>query len=54
MKQSYETPKLIVHGTVEEMTQAFGGSDAQDTIIYGAFAFPGNGGSTDGIVVPQP
>jgi len=53
MKKAYETPKVIVHGTVEEMTRAFGTSSAADTIIYGSFSFPGNGGSQDGIVVPQ-
>ena len=52
MKNTYETPKLIVHGTVEEMTQAFGMLPA-DTIIYGSFSFPGNGGSQDGIVIPN-
>ncbi|HXG19020.1 MAG TPA: lasso peptide [Methylomirabilota bacterium] len=54
MKKTYETPKLIVHGTVEEITQAFGAATAADTIIYGSFSFPGNGGSQDGIVVPKP
>ena len=53
MKEKYETPKVIVHGTIEEMTQAFGSASAADTIIYGSFAFPGNGGSQDGIVVPK-
>ena len=52
MKKAYETPKVIVHGTVEEMTQAFGTSSAIDTIIYGSFAFQGTG-SQDGIVVPK-
>ena len=54
MKESYETPMLTVHGTVEEMTQAFGAAAAADTIIYGQFTFPGNGGSVDGIVIPKP
>lgn len=54
MKKPYETPKLIVHGTVEGMTQAFGNSGAADTILYGTFSFPGNGGSQDGVVVPKP
>jgi hypothetical protein len=39
MKQSYDSPKLIIHGTVEEMTQALGSSDANDVIIWGRFAF---------------
>jgi hypothetical protein len=53
MKKTYETPKLVIHGTVEGMTQAFGSAAAVDTIIYGSFSFPGNGGSQDGIVVPE-
>jgi hypothetical protein len=53
MKKTYETPKLVIHGTVEEMTQAFGSASATDTIIYGSFSFPGNGGSQDGVVIPQ-
>ena len=54
MKKTYETPELTVHGTVEELTQAFGSASAQDTIIYGSFSFPGSGGSQDGIVIPKP
>jgi len=53
MKEKYETPKVIVHGTIEEMTQAFGSASAADTIIYGSFSFSGSGGSQDGIVIPQ-
>lgn len=53
MKKDYETPKLFVHGAVEDMTQAFGSLSAEDTIIYGNFSFPGNGGSQDGVVVPK-
>jgi hypothetical protein len=41
-----------VHGTIEEMTRAFGTSSAEDTIIYGQFTFPGTG-SQDGVVVPK-
>jgi len=52
MKNRYETPKVIMHGTIEEMTQAFGSASAADTIVYGSFAFQGTG-SSDGIVVPQ-
>lgn len=39
MKEAYETPKLIVHGTVEEMTQALGSASANDAIIWGRFSF---------------
>jgi len=54
MKETYETPKLIVHGTVEEMTQAFGSASAADTIYYSPWgSFPGAGGSQDGVVVPN-
>lgn len=54
MKKRYSSPKLTVHGDVEKLTQAFGNSAVNDTIIYGSLAFPGNGGSRDGIVVPKP
>ena len=54
MKNTYETPKLIVHGTVEEMTQHFGSSSASDVIYIGGYdSIPGHGGSQDGIVVPK-
>jgi hypothetical protein len=53
MKKTYETPKVTVLGTIEEITQAFGSSSATDTIYYGSLTFPGNGGSQDGIVVPR-
>ena len=52
MKKPYTPPTLTVHGTVEEITQAFGGGSAQDTIYYGRMSFPGNGGSQDGVVIP--
>ena len=53
MKQAYETPRLVEHGTVEQLTQAFGSSSATDTIYYGSYGgFPGHGGSQDGVVVP--
>ena len=37
MNRVYEKPRLIVHGTVAEMTQALGGSNANDVIIWGRF-----------------
>jgi hypothetical protein len=53
MKKTYETPLLVVHGTVEDMTQAIGSASATDTIFYAPWgSFPGAGGSQDGIVVP--
>jgi hypothetical protein len=39
MKKSYESPKLIVHGTLEEMTHALGSASASDLIIWGSFSF---------------
>jgi hypothetical protein len=39
MKQLYHIPKLIIHGTVAEMTQALGSSGANDVIIWGRFTF---------------
>ena len=53
MKQNYETPKLIVHGTVEEMTKAFAPSNARDTIYLGGPQAPATGiGSQDAGVYP--
>ncbi len=53
MKKVYSSPKLTVHGNVEEITQAFGTAAVNDTIQYGSISFPGNGGSIDGVVVPR-
>jgi hypothetical protein len=54
MKSKYETPKLIVHGTVEDMTQFFGASTATDTLYFGTQPFGSGGfGSTDGQIVPK-
>jgi hypothetical protein len=56
MKRTYETPKITVLGTIEEMTQAFGSSSATDTIYIGGTPLPYGGftGSRDGQVVPVP
>ena len=53
MKQTYETPKLSIHGTVEQMTQMMGSSSASDAIIWGNLTFdpPGFNGSQD-LVIP--
>ena len=51
MKQTYETPKLIVHGTVEEMTNAIGPSaTAMDHIFQGTNIIGSAPGSQDGYV----
>lgn len=52
MKEIYETPKLIVHGTAEEMTQAFGNPSATDLIYLGSSVFGEHDGSRDGVIVP--
>jgi hypothetical protein len=55
MKNKYETPKLIVHGTVEQMTQLLGSMSASDAIIWGSLVFDPPGfdlGSRD-IVIPK-
>ena len=55
MKASYETPKLIVHGTVEQMTQFWGSSSATDAIYIGTYG-PieiGTIGSRD-LIIPWP
>jgi hypothetical protein len=53
MKRTYETPKITILGTIEEITQAFGSSSATDTIYFGGAAYGGFTGSRDGIVVPK-
>jgi hypothetical protein len=53
MKKAYETPQLIVHGTVEEITQAFGNPATRDTIFLGSTVFGEHNGSQDGIIVPK-
>lgn len=52
MKKAYKAPKLTIHGRVEEITQAFGSQAVNDTFTYNGKTFPGDGGSTNGIVVP--
>jgi hypothetical protein len=56
MKQAYDTPRLIVHGTVEEMTQALGAASANDAIIWGRFSFdpPIVEGSRDWVIRSTP
>jgi len=55
MKNTYETPKLTVHGTVEDMTQFFGSQSATDTLYIAGQPY-GNGypGSQDGQIIPLP
>jgi len=45
MKDTYETPQLVVHGTIEELTNAAGVSSAQDALIIAGQPY---GGYTDG------
>lgn len=58
MKKPYSAPQLIVHGNVEQLTQAFGNDSQTDTFYYTnqkgqTFGFPAQG-SVDGVVVPSP
>jgi hypothetical protein len=53
MKKSYNTPKLTIHGTMDEITQAFGNSPATDTIYIGGKPFGSSTGSVDGDIVPR-
>ncbi len=52
MKKQYQQPKLVVLGTVESLTQAFGSSTSQDTYTFGGFTGHATG-SKDGIVVEK-
>jgi hypothetical protein len=54
VKKTYHAPKLIVHGTVEELTQAFGNSAAADTIYWPDGTVYGyDDGSRDGVIFPR-
>jgi hypothetical protein len=55
MKQAYETPKLITHGTVEQMTQLIGSQSASDAIIWGNLVFdpPGLDIGSQDLVIPR-
>jgi hypothetical protein len=56
MKKAFTAPSLKHHGALQEITQAFGGGSAQDTLFIAGkpFTLPGITGSSDGIVVPKP
>jgi hypothetical protein len=55
MKQAYETPQLVTHGTIEQMTQLIGSHSATDTIIWGNRAFdpPGLDAGSQDLVIPR-
>jgi hypothetical protein len=56
MKKVYSAPQLIVHGSVEEITQAFGPSPQKDTVFIGGSNVQGSitsTGSVDGVIVPK-
>ncbi|WP_156481632.1 lasso peptide [Anabaena sp. 4-3] len=53
MKKAYNAPQLTIHGSVENITNAFGNPAINDTFHYGSTAFAANG-SVDGVVVPKP
>ena len=57
MKKAYTSPKLMVHGDVQEITQAFGSTTVGDVVFIGGSNVPtdiGSTGSTDGIIMPTP
>jgi hypothetical protein len=57
MKKTYTSPQLFVHGRVEDITEAFGQSQVNDTAYIGSQQLPGStfglAGSQDGILVPK-
>lgn len=54
MKKAYRSPELRVHGSVDEITGAFGTADQADTIFNSDGTVRGEGtGSQDGVVVPK-
>ncbi len=52
MTKAYNAPQLTIHGSVENITNAFGKKGVKDVIHYGSITFPAEG-SRDGIVVPK-
>ncbi|YAF95740.1 MAG: lasso peptide [Nodularia sp. CChRGM 3473] len=60
MKKQYSTPTLKSHGNVEEITQFFGASSANDFLFFAGgtspISTPGGpitgGGSVDGVITP--
>lgn len=53
MKKTYFVPELKVHGSVEEITGAFGNENITDTIFNADGTVRGQDvGSRDGVVVP--
>jgi hypothetical protein len=53
MKTAYETPKLSVHGSAEQITQAFGNQSLNDTVFFPDGRQFDAEGSRDGDVVPR-
>jgi hypothetical protein len=60
MKKAYNAPQLTVYGSVQDVTQAFGGGGAKDTFIIGnnPTPIPGeslglSGSESNGVLVPQ-
>ena len=54
MKKTYHVPELRVHGSVEEITGAFGDEAFTDTIFMSDGVSETDRGSVDGILVPCP
>ena len=55
MKKVYSSPKLMVHGDVQEITQSFGPSPVGDVVFVGGSNVPtdiGSTGSRDGVIMP--
>ncbi|MDJ0798455.1 MAG: lasso peptide [Calothrix sp. MO_167.B12] len=57
MKKPYIIPQLTMHGSIEDITQAYGRSGASDTFEFNGKTFPGSvigaSGSRDGVVIPK-
>ncbi len=57
MKKPYIIPQLTMHGSIEDITQAYGGDGSSDTVEFNGETFPGSmfgaSGSRDGVVVPK-
>ncbi|MER3490962.1 MAG: putative RiPP precursor [Mastigocladus sp. ERB_26_2] len=48
MKKTYSTPMLIAHGSVEDITQAFGNKQLTDFLFFNGSNIPDTDGTDDG------
>jgi hypothetical protein len=53
MKKTYSTPKMIVHGNFEELTQVAGNNSVKDSFIFNGQTLSQSNDSLDIICTPN-